>query len=414
MVQCLAAIPAGGVGLANVKGSFLQERTPAHRFPHLRHVQRRNGGARAVAASPKKQAEALEYRKLGDSDLVISEITLGTMTWGNQNTEKEGQEQLAYAFDHGINILDTSEAYPIPMIKETQGRTDRVISGWLKTMPRDKVIVATKIVGYSERSTHLRDSGKVPRVDRENIRESVEKSLKRLETDYIDLLQIHWPDRYIPMFGEFMYDYRKFREYVPFAEQLEALQEVIQEGKVRYIGVSNETSFGVMEFLYAAKTFGLPKIVSIQNCYSLTTRAKFEVDLVEVCAPMHGNVGLLGYSPLAGGTLTGKYRSMESETAKKGRLGIFPGYMDRYNKSLARDAVAAYCEVAKRHNITPTQMALAFCRDRPFMTSTITGATTMEQLKENISAFQIPRPLAQEISDDIDAVFKKFRDPSLF
>ncbi|KAK1290557.1 putative aldo-keto reductase 1 [Acorus calamus] len=218
----------------------------------------------------------LQYRKLGDSDLMVSEIALGTMTFGEQNTEKEAHELLSYSIDHGINTLDTAEAYPIPMKKETQGRTDLYIGNWLKSRPRDKVILATKVCGYSERSSYIRDNASVLRVDAANIKESVEKSLKRLSTDYIDLLQIHWPDRYVALFGEFSYDPSKWRPSVPFAEQLRAFQELIDEGKVRYIGVSNETSYGVMEFIHAAKDEGLPKIVSIQNSYSLLVRCKFE------------------------------------------------------------------------------------------------------------------------------------------
>lgn len=346
-----------------------------------------------VASSPR--TDTLQYKKLGDSDLVISEITLGTMTWGNQNTEKDAHEQLSYAFENGINILDSAEAYPVPMNAETQGNTDRFISTWLKTMPRDKVIVATKLAGYSERSTYLRDSGKPVRVDEENITESVEKSLKRLGTDHIDLLQIHWPDRYVPLFGDKLFDPKKVRESVPIVEQLQALKKVVDQGKVRYVGVSNETSWGVMEFTRLAKELNLPKIVSIQNSYSLLVRTQFEVDLVEVCVPQNCNVGLLVYSPLAGGSLTGKYLS--SEASASGRFNLFPGYMARYNKSLAREAVSAYVEVAKKHNLTPVQLALGFCRDRSFVTSSIIGATSLEQLKENINAFAVTRPLPEEL-----------------
>ncbi|CAI9118171.1 OLC1v1019703C2 [Oldenlandia corymbosa var. corymbosa] len=357
---------------------------------------------------------ALEYRKLGDSDLVISEITLGTMTFGQQNTESEAHDILNYAFEQGINILDTAEAYPIPMSKETQGRTDRYIGSWLKSQPRDKVIVATKVAGYSERSSYLRDNAKVLRVDAANIKESVEKSLQRLGTDYIDLLQIHWPDRYVALFGEFFYDPSKWRPSVPFDEQLLAFKELIDEGKVRYIGVSNETSYGVMEFIHAAKVKGLPKIVSIQNSYSLLVRCKFEVDLVEVCHPNNCNIGLLAYSPLGGGALSGKYLDIDSEAARKGRLNLFPGYMERYNKSIAREATIEYAGVAKKHGLTLVELALAFARDRPFMTSSIIGATSVDQLKEDIDAFlNVERPLPAEIMADIETVFKRYKDPAI-
>ncbi|KAK7243081.1 hypothetical protein RIF29_37865 [Crotalaria pallida] len=360
------------------------------------------------------QKNALQYRKLGDSDLNISEITLGTMTFGQQNTEKESHDILNYAFENGINALDTAEAYPIPMKKETQGSTDRYIGSWLKSQSRDKIILATKVCGYSERAGYIRDNANVLRVDAVNIKESVEKSLKRLDTDYIDLLQIHWPDRYVALFGEYSYDPSKWRPSVPFVEQLQAFQELINAGKVRYIGVSNETSYGVMEFVHAAKVEGLPKIVSIQNSYSLLVRTRFEVDLVEVCHPKNCNVGLLSYSPLGGGSLTGKYIDINSEAAKKGRLNLFPGYMERYNQSVAREATIQYLELAKKHGLTPVQLALGFARDRPFMTSSIIGATSVDQLKEDIDAFiTTERPLPAEINADIEAVFKRYKDPTI-
>ncbi|KAL9319403.1 hypothetical protein ACSQ67_015920 [Phaseolus vulgaris] len=356
----------------------------------------------------------LQYRNLGDSDLNISEITLGTMTFGEQNTEKEAHDILGYAFERGINALDTAEAYPIPMKKETQGKTDLYIGSWLKSQPRDKIILATKVCGYSERSSYLRENANVLRVDAENIRESVEKSLKRLGTDYIDLLQIHWPDRYVALFGEFYYDPSKWRPSVPFVEQLQAFQELINEGKVRYIGVSNETSYGVMEFVHAAKVEGLPKIVSIQNSYSLLVRCRFEADLVEVCHPKNCNIGLLSYSPLGGGSLTGKYIDINSEAAKAGRLNLFPGYMERYNKSVAREATIKYLELAKKHGLTPVELALGFARDRPFMTSSIIGATSLDQLKENIDVFtSTERPLPAAVMADIEDIFKRYKDPTI-
>ncbi|XP_043690558.1 protein tas [Telopea speciosissima] len=370
---------------------------------------------RRTAIRAKQGDNALQYRKLGDSDLQISEITMGTMTFGQQNTEKEAHEMLSYALECGINTLDTAEAYPIPMSKETQGRTDIYIGNWLKSRPRDKVILATKVSGYSERSSYLRDSASVLRVDAANIKESVEKSLKRLNTDYIDLLQIHWPDRYVALFGEFTYNPSKWRPSVPFVEQLRAFQELITEGKVRYIGVSNETSYGVMEFVHAAKVEGLPKIVSIQNSYSLLVRCAFEVDLVEVCHPNNCNIGLLAYSPLAGGALSGKYLDSNSEAAKKGRLNLFPGYMERYNKSISKEATKLYTELAKKHGLTPVQLALGFTRDRSFVTSSIIGATSVEQLKEDIDAFVATEcPFPPEIMMEIENIFKRYKDPAIF
>ncbi|KAL7251454.1 hypothetical protein ACSBR1_013313 [Camellia fascicularis] len=373
-----------------------------------------NNTIAAILTPKQAQKRALQYKKLGDSDLLISEITLGTMTFGEQNTEKEAHEMLSYAFENGINALDTAEAYPIPMKKETQGSTDRYIGSWLKSQPRDKVILATKVCGYSEQSSYIRDNAKILRVDAANIKESVEKSLKRLNTDYIDLFQIHWPDRYVALFGEFFYDPSKWRPSVPFVEQLRALKELIDEGKVRYIGVSNETSYGVMEFVHAAKAEGLPKIVSIQNSYSLLVRCKFEADLVEVCHPNNCNIGLLAYSPLGGGSLSGKYIDIDSEAAKRGRLNLFPGYMERYNRSIAKEATIKYIEVAKKHGLTLIELALGFARDRPFMTSSIIGATSVNQLKEDIDAFlTTQRPFPPEVMADIETVFKRYKDPAI-
>ncbi|KAH6778045.1 oxidoreductase superfamily protein [Perilla frutescens var. hirtella] len=375
--------------------------------------KRKNKNSSFVVFSKKQEENALRYNKLGDSDLLISEITLGTMTYGRQNTEKEAHELLSYAFERGINALDTAEVYPVPPQEETQGRTDLYIASWLKTQPRDKVILATKVSGYSERTTYLRDSGEVLRVDAANIRESVEKSLKRLNTDYIDLLQIHWPDRYVPLFGEYIYDPSKWRPSVPFAEQLRGFQELIDQGKVRYIGVSNETSYGVMELVHAAKDGGLPKIVSIQNSYSMLVRCKFEIDLLEACHPNNHNIGLLAYSPLAGGSLTGKYLDINSEAAKKGRFNLFPGYMERYNKSFAKEVTTKYLEVAKKHGLSLVELALAFVRDRSFVTSSIIGATSVDQLREDIDAFlTTERPLPPEVVQDIEYIFKRYKDPA--
>ncbi|XP_066336072.1 uncharacterized protein [Miscanthus floridulus] len=372
---------------------------------HKRHVRSQ---VRAVAQTQ------LQYQKLGDSDLLISEVTLGTMTFGEQNTEKEAHDMLSYSFDKGVNILDTAEIYPLPFKKENQGRTDLYIGKWMQLKPRDKIILSTKVAGYSERFTFLRDHAEVVRVDAANIKESVEKSLKRLSTDYIDLLQIHWPDRYVALFGEFSYNPTKWRPSIPFEEQLKAFQELIDEGKVRYIGVSNETSYGVMEFVHAAKAQGLPKIVSIQNCYSLLVRCCFEADLVEVCHPHNCNIGLLANSPLAGGVLTGKYLDTDTGISKGSRLNIFPGFMARYNASLAQEATNEYIRLAKKHGLTPVQLALGFVRDRPFTTSSIIGATTMDHLKENIDAFtSAPRPLPQEVLDGIDDIFKRYKDPAI-
>lgn len=340
----------------------------------------------------------------------MSECCLGTMTWGVQNTEAEAHEQLNYAWERGINFLDTAEMYPVPPTQETQGKTDEYIGSWLKQRRREDVVLATKVSGYG-RQTYLRADGELPRVNEKNILESVDKSLQRLGTDYVDLLQIHWPDRYIPLFGAGVYDAKNEREGdVPFEDQLRALEKVIKEGKVRYIGVSNETSYGVMKFCQAAEMSGLPKIVSIQNSYSLLVRGPFETDLVEVCAPRQNNVSLLAYSPLAGGSLTGKYLTQDESVLSKSRFRLFANYMQRYQQSLAREAVAAYVDVAKAHGLTPTQLALAWCKSRWFVSCSIIGATTMEQLRENINAFDVE--LTEDCLADIANVYKKYRDPA--
>eukprot|EP00200_Dunaliella_tertiolecta_P004745 CAMPEP_0202356994 /NCGR_PEP_ID=MMETSP1126-20121109/11211_1 /ASSEMBLY_ACC=CAM_ASM_000457 /TAXON_ID=3047 /ORGANISM="Dunaliella tertiolecta, Strain CCMP1320" /LENGTH=331 /DNA_ID=CAMNT_0048949811 /DNA_START=121 /DNA_END=1116 /DNA_ORIENTATION=+ len=330
------------------------------------------------------------------------------MTWGKQNTEAEAHQQLSYAFDDmGINFMDTAEMYPVPTEAETQGRTDRYIGSWMKGRKREDIVLATKVSGYSTRTTWVRDPQRPVRVTPEQIQESVDRSLSRLGTDYIDLLQIHWPDRYVPLFGAPPYDIKNEREGdVPFEEQLQGIENVIKQGKVRYFGVSNETSYGVSEFCHLAKANGLPKPVSIQNSYSLLARSQFETDLAETCR--RHNVGLLSYSPLAGGALTGKYNRNPSE---KARFNLFPGYMERYKTSMVKEAVIEYEKVAAKHGLTPSELALCWCQSRWFMASTIIGATTMEQLKENINAFD--KDLSEECLADIAAVYKRFRDPTI-
>lgn len=239
--------------------------------------------------------------------------------------------------------------------------------------------------------------------------ESVESSLRRLGTDYIDLLQIHWPDRYVPLFGQDAYDPSQERDdSTSFNEQLEAFQDLIHQGKVRHIGVSNETPFGVCKFAELAEREGLPKIVSIQNSYSLLVRSDFESGLSEVCSPRNTNVGLLAYSPLAGGILSGKYAT--EDVSDRARLNLFPGFMERYKKSLAQEAVDCYMQVADKYGLTPTQLSLAWCYSRPWVASTIIGATSLEQLDENIEAYGIE--FTDEMNDDVNAIYQRYRDPS--
>jgi len=353
----------------------------------------------------------LTQRQLGDSDLVVPNITLGTMTFGKQNTRAEAHEQLSYALDCGINFLDSAELYPVPAEAETQGKTDEYIGSWMKSQPRDSIILASKVCGYSDRLIWFRENGEGTRVTAGQIVESVENSLRRLQTDYIDLLQIHWPDRYVSLFGGKAYDASQHRDDdVPFDTQLEAMAKLIRDGKIRHVGVSNETSFGVCQFINAFdREASLPRIASIQNSYSMLVRSSFETDLVETCAPHNCNVGLLAYSPLAGGTLTGKY--LKDDVDKNSRLNLFEGYMERYKNSQSELATKAYVEVAEGHNLSPTQLALAFCNHQSFVTSTIIGATSVAQLRENIEAFDIS--LSDECLKDIEDVYTRFRDPSM-
>lgn len=384
-------------------------------------ISRRQLRVQASAASPAAQTAgskaggfvAAERVQLGSSDLIVSKCCLGTMTWGKQNTEQEAHEQLSCAWDEfGINFMDTAEIYPIPPAQETQGLTEKYIGSWLKAggAKREDVVLATKVSGYG-RQAWMREGGATSRVNASNIEYALDKSLARLGVDQVDLLQIHWPDRYVPLFGGGQYDIANEREGdVPFEEQLEAMARVVKAGKVRHIGVSNETSYGVMRFIQAAEQAGLPRIVSIQNSYSLLTRGGFETDLAEVCAPRQGNVGLLAYSPLAGGALTGKYIDANAKDVEKARLNLFQGYMARYNKSLAKEAVGEYVAISKKHGLTPAELALGWCASRWFVASTIIGATTLPQLRENIKAFDVQ--LSEECLADVDAVFRRYRDPT--
>jgi aryl-alcohol dehydrogenase-like predicted oxidoreductase len=335
------------------------------------------------------------------------------MTYGEQNTLEEGVELLNCAFDnYGINFLDTAEIYPVPTNAETQGRTDEAVKLFLKNRKREDVILATKVAGRSPLNwLPRREPETSSALTREQILDSVDASLERLGVDYIDLLQIHWPDRYVGgMFGQpdfvpSKYDEQK-EDPVPFEDQLATMQELIDAGKVRYIGVSNETPYGVCSIVHLAKSFPdlYPKIVSIQNSYSLAVRKDYEAGLAEVC--YHHNVGLLPYSPLAGGTLSGKYRKKDDS----GRLNLFPGFMERYLNSDNEAAVNAYCDLAESNDMSPSELALSWCYHRTLATSTIIGATTMEQLEENLKAYDMK--LSEEIEEKIGDIYKQYTDPT--
>lgn len=344
----------------------------------------------------------MQSRPLGDSAIHIPPICLGTMTFGQQNTEAEAHEQLDYALSRGIHFIDTAEMYPVPPRAETFTRTESIVGTWLKKQPRDKIILATKITGPRRALDWIRGGPKS--VDRANIREAVEGSLKRLQTDYIDLYQIHWPERNVPMFGQYQFNPAQETDALPIRDQLEALAELVKEGKIRAIGVSNEHAWGVMEFLRLAKEHNLPRIASIQNCYNLINRG-FEFSLAEIV--FREKLSLLAYSPLAFGLLTGKYLPGGSGV---GRATLFQGFAQRYSKPNVAPACKIYTELAARHGMSPATLALSFVMHRWFVTSTIVGATSMAQLKENLDAWE--KPLSLEIMQQIEAVHLRYMNPA--
>jgi aryl-alcohol dehydrogenase-like predicted oxidoreductase len=341
-------------------------------------------------------------RPLGRSTLVVPDVCLGTMTFGEQTAEADAHSQLDYALASGVNFLDTAEMYAVPPRAETCGVSESIVGRWLKRQPRERVLVATKIAGPSRNLTWIR--GGPPAMDRANIRAAIEGSLRRLQTDTIDLYQLHWPERNQPMFGQWQYDPAMDRACTPIRAQLEALAELVQEGKVRCVGVSNEHPWGIMQFVRLADEFGLPRIVSTQNAYHLMNRT-FETGLAEVC--QREGVGLLAYSPLAFGHLTGKYLA---DPAAPGRLTQWPAFGQRYGKPNVAPAVAAYAKLARDHGLTPTQLALGFVRSRWFVASTIIGASSLAQLQETLPATQTP--LAVELLGEIDAIHLRYTNPA--
>ena len=343
----------------------------------------------------------MKYVRLGQSELVVSELCLGTMTFGEQNTLAEAKEQLDVAVEHGVNFIDTAEMYPVPTRGETQGRTESYLGEWLSTRARDQLIVATKVSGAGRPLTWLRDGE--PRVDRNNVRRALEDSLRRLRTDYVDLYQIHWPDRYVPHFGATEYLPEKERPTTPIPEQLAVFAELVKEGKIRYLGLSNETAWGVTEFSRAAKEVGLP-IPSIQNAYSLLNRT-FDSALAEVVR--HVDIGLLAYSPLGFGFLTGKYAGGPPPGS---RLQRFESFGQRYRKANVDQAANAYVQVARDAGLSPAQFALAFVRGRWFVSSTIIGATSRAQLEENLRSLDVT--LDAELLAKIESIHARLPNPA--
>lgn len=343
----------------------------------------------------------MERRRLGRTDLSVTSLCLGTMTWGEQNTEQEAHAQLDRAIDYGINFIDTAEAYPIPMKEETQGRTERYLGNWLKQRKnRDKLVIATKVAGPML-APYLRSPRTCP--DRRNITLAVEGSLKRLGIDCIDLYQIHWPDRRANFFGRLGYVHDPKPEDTSIEETLEAMHELVKSGKIRHIGLSNETAWGSMRYLHLAETRGLSRPVSIQNPYSLLNRT-FEVGLAEVAH--REDLGLLAYSPLGFGTLSGKY--LGGKRPEGARLTLFKQYA-RYSNTLGERATERYLEIARRHEIDPVQLALAFVASRSFVSSAIIGATSMAQLETLLPASEVK--LSTEVLREIDAVHAEIPNP---
>lgn len=344
----------------------------------------------------------MTYTTLPSSAIKVSEICLGSMTWGEQNTEAEGHAQLDYALEQGVNFIDTAEMYSIPGRQETQGSTEKIIGNWLsKTGKRHDMILASKITGPSPTFQHIRTPLDFSKT---SIKDALSKSLKRLQTDYLDLYQLHWPERNTNFFGKRNYSHDPDEEWQDnFSEVLEALEGFVKAGMIRHIGISNETPFGLMRYTEEARK-GKPKIVSVQNPYNLLNR-KDEIGLSEVL--LRENIGFLPYSPLGFGQLTGKY--LDGQAPKNARVTLFPQY-SRYRNDNSFEATRRYRDIAKANNLNLTQMALAFIRQKPFVTSTIIGATSLQQLKENIGSVNVT--LSNEVLAAIDAVHEAIPNPA--
>lgn len=347
----------------------------------------------------------MKYRNIGTSDLKVSEICLGTMNFGEQVSEKDAHDQMDYAVSRGINFFDTAEIYPIPPNAASQGRTETYIGNWLKKSgKRDELVIASKVVGRDEAHSYIR-GGETPRFDRKNIRIAIEGSLKRLQTDRIDLYQLHWPDRVTNYFNKRGYKHDAEFKDIPLEETLTALAELIKEGKIRYIGLSNETAWGIMECFRLHREKGLPRIQSIQNAYSLIMR-EYETALAEIS--MREKLSLLAYSPLAFGVLTGKY--LGSTYPKGSRFEYAKGRNEpRYNPKHAQTPIEAYVKLAKKHKLDPAQMAIAFVNSREFVSSNIIGATSLEQLKTDIDTINLK--LSREVFEEIEQLHLIYPNP---
>jgi len=344
----------------------------------------------------------MNYKKLGNTNLKVSTICLGTMTWGEQNTQEEGFEQMDYALDQGVNFWDTAELYAVPPRAETYGHTEIIIGNWFKkTKKRDKVILATKVAGPTR--AYLR--GGANSYGLEKMTEAINDSLKRLQTDYIDLYQLHWPERNTNAFGRLGYEHKENNDWTKFEDVLGNLQRFIDSGKIREVGLSNETPWGVSKYLESSKEKNLPRMISIQNPYSLVNRT-YEIGLAEIS--IRDEIGLLAYSPLASGYLSGKYRNEKyPKGSRMERDWDFWKY--RYNTPNLKNAVEEYYKISEKYNLNMSQMSLKFCEIQPFMTSVIIGATTMEQLKTNIESVNVK--LTDDIVKEINKVQTIYPNP---
>ena len=342
----------------------------------------------------------MNYKKLGNTDLKVSTICLGTMTWGEQNTETEAFEQMNFALTEGVNFWDTAELYAVPPKEETYGHTEKIIGNWLKkNKKREDIILATKVAGPSR--DYLRN-GENSFVGK-NLENALNDSLKRLNTDYVDLYQLHWPERNVNNFGRLGYEHKE-NEWNQFEEVLNELKKYVDKGKIRYVGLSNETPWGVMNYIKLSKDKNLPRMMSIQNPYSLLNRS-YEVGLAEVS--IREQIGCLSYSPLASGYLSGKYRN--GELPKGSRMERDYDFWTRYRKPNTEKAVEEYFKISKKYGLDMSQMSIKFCEEQEFMTSVIIGATTMDQLKTNIESVKVN--LDQEVINDINNVQKIFPNP---
>jgi aryl-alcohol dehydrogenase-like predicted oxidoreductase len=342
----------------------------------------------------------MNYKKLGNTDLNVSTICLGTMTWGEQNTQNEAFEQMDYSLDNGVNFWDTAELYAVPPKAETYGYTETIIGNWFeKTKKRKDVILASKVGGPSRKYMRNGENSFTGK----NLEDALHGSLKRLKTDYIDLYQLHWPERNVNNFGRLGYEHKE-NDWNKFEDVLENLKKFIEEGKIRYVGLSNETPWGVMNYLQLSKDKDLPRMMSIQNPYSLLNRS-YEVGLAEVS--IRENIGCLSYSPLASGYLTGKYRN--KQFPKGSRMERDFDFWTRYRKPNTSEAVEEYYKISQKFDLDMSQMSIKFCEVQDFMTSVIIGATTMEQLKTNVESVKVN--LDSEVIKEINNVQKKYPNP---